>query len=145
MPIIAFSSTGGRGGITRAQQRAERRAVRPGEEELKRDDEDCKWESGWSEEEVDGDDVHDDRREHSQRERHEAAGQERGPRDRIRPKKQREEVPAGDEPTHELRGGALHRRQWEPVQKSVQPEDEWVQGRFEGSLVRSVLTGDKSS
>ena len=93
--------------ITRAQQRAERRAVRPGEEELKRDGEDCKWESGWSEEEVDGDDVHDDRREHSQRERHEAAGQERGPRDRIRPKKQREEVPAGDEPTHELRGGTL--------------------------------------
>jgi len=71
-----------------------------------------------------GDDVHDDRREHSQRERHEAAGQERGPRDRIRPKKQREEVPAGDEPTHELRGGALHRRQWEPVQKPVQAEDE---------------------
>jgi hypothetical protein len=32
----------------------------------------CKWEAGWSEEEVDGDDVHDDRREHSQRERHEA-------------------------------------------------------------------------
>jgi hypothetical protein len=47
-----------------------------------------------------------------------------GPRDRIRPKKQREEVPAGDEPTHELRGGALHRRQWEPVQKPVQAEDE---------------------
>ena len=124
MPIIAFSSTGGRGVITRAQQRAERRAVRPGEEELKRDDQDCKWESGWSEEEVDGDDVHNDRREHSQRERHEAAGQERGPRDRIRPKKQREEVPAGDEPTHELRGGALHRWQWEPMQKPVQAEDE---------------------
>jgi hypothetical protein len=31
---------------------------------------------------------------------------------------------AGDEPTHELRGGALHRRQWEPVQKPVQAEDE---------------------
>ena len=46
------------------------------------------------------------------------------PRDRIRPKKQREEVPAGDEPTHELRGGALHRRQWEPMQKPVQAEDE---------------------
>jgi len=82
----------------RAQQRAERRAVRPGEEKLKRDDEDCKWESGWSEEEVDGDNVHDDRREHSQRERHEAVGQERGPRDRIRPKKQREEVPLATSP-----------------------------------------------
>jgi len=35
------------------------RFLRPGQEELKRDDEDCKWESGWSEEEVDGDDVHD--------------------------------------------------------------------------------------
>jgi len=38
VPIIAFSSTGGRGVITRAQQRAERHAVRPGEEELKRGD-----------------------------------------------------------------------------------------------------------
>ena len=57
-----------------------------------------------------------------------ASGTERpvrsAPRDRIRPKKQREEVPAGDEPTHELRGGALHRRQWEPMQKPVQAEDE---------------------
>jgi hypothetical protein len=121
---LTFSSTGGRGVITRAQQRAERRAVRPGEEELKRDNENCKLESGWSEEEVDGDDVHDDRREHSQRERHEAAGQERGRRDRIRTKKQREEVPAGDEPIHELPGAALHRRQRESVHKPVQAEDE---------------------
>ena len=86
MPIIVFFSTGERGVITRAQQRAERRAVRPGEKELKRDDEDCKWESGWSEEEVDGNDIHDDRREHSQHKRYEAAGQECGPRDRRRPK-----------------------------------------------------------
>src|SRR5258708_26066023 len=42
------------------------------------------------------------------------------PRDRIRPKKQREEVRAGDEPTHELRGGAIHRRQSEPGQIPVQ-------------------------
>ena len=60
--------------------------------------------------------------EQSQRERHEAAGQERGPRDRIRSKKQREEVPAGDEPSHELRGGALHRRQWDQCKDPFRPK-----------------------
>jgi hypothetical protein len=30
----------------------------------------------------------------------------------------------GDEPTHEFRGSALHRRQWESVQKPVQTEDD---------------------
>ncbi len=78
--------------------------MRPGKEDLEPENDHGHGQSRWREEDVNGDDVDDDRREQSERERDEAVAQERSAGSRIDRKEQREDVAAGDESADELSG-----------------------------------------
>ena len=70
------------------------------------------------------DDVHDDRREESERERDEASAEQERAGDHLDPLHDGEEVTGSDQRADEVRGRPRHRRLRDEVEEAVQPEHE---------------------